>query len=216
METKNFTPSSTARKRGFTLIELLTVIAIIAVLSGILIPAMRSVRAKAHQAECQSNLRQIGVALNLYLQNNNNEFPGPLVAKQNTFYKEGVSNSLLSYLVPYLELPPSTGEKQFATIFSCPAVLAEQAIEDEPKSYLIPTHHASGYLFGYARGEETKQFPKNMNFAYQKSQEGPVWILRDRGESSATGEVARHPDGHNVLFLDGSVQALPPEEIVVN
>ena len=64
------------RQDGFTLIELLVVIAIIGVLAGLLFPAISRVRGAAMRAKCISNLRQISVAVTLYLnENEGNYFP---------------------------------------------------------------------------------------------------------------------------------------------
>jgi prepilin-type N-terminal cleavage/methylation domain-containing protein/prepilin-type processing-associated H-X9-DG protein len=65
-----------SRQVGFTLIELLVVIAVIAILAALLFPVFAQARAKARQAACFSNLKQIGVALNLYMQDYDEHLPG--------------------------------------------------------------------------------------------------------------------------------------------
>jgi len=64
------------RKKGFTLIELLVVIAIIAILAAILFPVFAQARAKARQAACLSNLKQIGTGVMMYSQDYDEILPG--------------------------------------------------------------------------------------------------------------------------------------------
>jgi len=67
-------------KRGFTLIELLVVIAIIAILAAILFPVFARARENARKANCQSNLKQIGTAIRMYVQDYDERFPTALIA----------------------------------------------------------------------------------------------------------------------------------------
>jgi len=60
---------------GFTLIELLVVMAILALLASLLLPALRRARESGRATACLSNLRQAGLALQLYLQDNKNRLP---------------------------------------------------------------------------------------------------------------------------------------------
>jgi len=63
------------RRRGFTLIELLVVIAIIAILAAILFPVFAQAREKARQTSCLSNVKQMGTAFMMYVQDADETFP---------------------------------------------------------------------------------------------------------------------------------------------
>lgn len=93
------TPLFSLRSRAFTLVELLTVIAIIGVLAGILIPVVRHAREQSRQAACTANIRQYGVAASLYAQEHKGRLPYPL---NNTIAGSSPINNWAGLLYPYV------------------------------------------------------------------------------------------------------------------
>jgi prepilin-type N-terminal cleavage/methylation domain-containing protein len=69
------TESESNSRPAFTLIELLVVIAIISILAAMLMPAVARVKESGRATACLSNLRQIGIGIQLYVQDNNNRLP---------------------------------------------------------------------------------------------------------------------------------------------
>jgi len=77
---------------AFTLIELMVVLAIIAILAALMLPVLGRAKEQARATSCLGNLHQIGIALQIYVQDNNNKLPvmrdvptDPAVAATNTF-----------------------------------------------------------------------------------------------------------------------------------
>jgi len=64
-------------RRGLTLMEILVVVAVIAILAGILFPILTGVKASAHKARCSSNLFQLGSAFTMYVSDWNGLYPSP-------------------------------------------------------------------------------------------------------------------------------------------
>jgi len=113
--------------RGFTLIELLVVIAIIAILAAILFPVFAQARDKARSAGCLSNMQQIGKALMMYFQDNDE--------KATWFWNSqvGKQNYLAGYW--YVCLFPYTKNLQ---VFICPSVGTRGPAHDQYAEYCYP------------------------------------------------------------------------------
>ncbi|HEY3328711.1 MAG TPA: DUF1559 domain-containing protein [Capsulimonadaceae bacterium] len=106
----NRTTGKAESTQGFTLIELLVVIAIIAILAAILFPVFATAREKARQSSCQSNEKQIGLALLQYVQDFDEQLPVAMYAPSSTFW--------VTIIAPYAGQGLSAN---FAGFYTCPS-----------------------------------------------------------------------------------------------
>jgi len=106
------------RGRGFTLIELLVVIAIIAILAAILFPVFAQARDAARKTSCLSNMKQIGTAMMLYVQDYDESFPqqDPVSGRPQI-----MDDWWMFFISSYLASKPKNWADAKGNVFSCPS-----------------------------------------------------------------------------------------------
>jgi len=112
-------------KSGFTLVELLVVIGIIAVLVGILLPALGRAREQAKITKCASNLRQIGMAILMYANDNHGYLLPSQVDTGGTTYPGGIFWSNQLSALGYIRVPTGVNTDGDSA-FNCPDGIQEE------------------------------------------------------------------------------------------
>ena len=197
-------------RTAFTLVEVLVVVGIVVLLAALLFPAMSSAKRAARSATCQSNLHQIGIALQLYLSDYNRLYPSLNAHPQNCSWSYN--------MVPYTKSE---------AVFSCP--------EDTSKSFQTgcPPNKVEGHITYMFKGAYSFNVPN----VYLTAQLSDVRIVAPTrlisvldGDGDHTGAppgqgafsvedlktmavALRHKGGANALFADGHVKWLPTEQL---
>ena len=198
---------------GFTMIELLTVIAIIAVLAGLLLPAVMRVREQGKRITCAGNLRQLGVALKIYACDYNGRFP-----LRTTDIRYEFPLRVLGFLYPNYISDPKT--------FVCPSQALDYPTDDKSEFY---TCHNLSYAYAVGLGQDSDP---RLALLVDQTFKPYVWghiaspgynfdnVDNDLSRHTfiRTGEVYENylnhgPDGVNALYVDLHVAWVPAENV---
>jgi prepilin-type processing-associated H-X9-DG protein len=175
---------------AFSLLELLVVIAVISTLAALLLPALRSAKDAGRRAACLSNLHQIGVALQLYVQDNNNRLP------YMRDYSLTISNEMPS---PDQVLSNYLGN---VYVLRCPS-----------DSRQVYEQTRSSYSWNSLLNGEDADHLSALGLKFEPHQI-PLMFDKERFHAAGgkkTGQNFLYADGHikNLLAIEGTIQPHP-------
>jgi len=200
------------RRAAFTLIEVLVVTAIIGLLAALAVSALGQARARGQSARCANNLRQWGLALQLYMGDYNEYIPRrgqgvmPLMQINRP---EDWFNCLPRYLgsQSYSNLVqqgkiPQTGDAS--------SVFIDPSAKNPGGKYFLP-YSMNMYLSPWIRPEQHKlsEIPKPEQLAFMA--DAPGQYASTVPSQLGYSVIARHADSANVVFVDGRVQSFTGE-----
>jgi len=207
-----------ARRSGFTLVELLVVIAIISLLLSILLPSLAKARSMAYCLKCAHNLKQINLAVNMYLNGNEDTYPcaeDPLPAG----YWLWMGRGWRSYIEPYLS---TRIHKDNPSVLFCPEDPADKdKYEATSYAYSMAFYHSAEQIDVMSSPSDTygptaqPSIPQQCDNVANPS--GKILI----GEWSSNHSHIRGEDKgwwcwegrRNYLFADGHIHFLRATEI---
>ena len=139
-----------SKRSGFTLIELLVVIAIITILMGIIRPMLTATASKSRDMECESRLRQIGMAMHAYCEDNG-AFPKTLNAVD-PLIRDKTQLECVATGKPYYYQPPAKDTERDTPVASC--------IDPHKLPVRLPHTCGQKYLVLSAGGDVSKIQPE--------------------------------------------------------
>jgi prepilin-type processing-associated H-X9-DG protein/prepilin-type N-terminal cleavage/methylation domain-containing protein len=202
------------RRHAFTLVELLVVIAIIAILAALLIPAVQSVRAAAQSTQCQNNLRQLGLAVIEY-RDQNGAYPQYRAEYPPITNAYGVERPRWQWLLaPYIGLPQSpeailaagTTDPTYTNVPLNNSVLVCPSLDTSGGMQLSIRNGSYGYNYGYLGNNRTMIDGDNTTPTLYY----PVTSVRETSRTIAFGDSRGGMVGHG-----GHSMTLDPPHMVI-
>src|SRR5258705_4167435 len=215
----NGTRRRAERRPGFTLIELLVVIAIIAILASMLLPALARAKEKGKRVSCVSNVKQVAVAMMLYVDDHNGNYPPRMPNPTNPAAfpcKPCRTIDWRPYAVPYLSA--TTNITNSASVFTCPNDNGLPADLSTDPCYSVSTRplrfadfYGSSYCLNTVLtrlGKETAipQPADTFMGAEIWSWHQPLAIQDFQGKTQKPIRVAYFCDGHATVTSEETIQ----------